>query len=149
DLTRVMTFMVGHETSARAYPEIGVPDAHHALSHHGNNKELIAKLIKVDSYNAQTFAHYLERLASPSDGDGSLLDHVTLIYGSGMSDGNRHNHHNVPTLVVGGGSGTIKGGRHLRYREDTPVTNLFLTLLTKLGVPAESIGDSSGTLAHL
>jgi hypothetical protein len=149
DLTRVMTFMVGHETSARAYPEIGVPDAHHALSHHGNNKELIAKLIKVDSYNAQTFAYYLQRLASTSDGDGSLLDHVTLIYGSGMSDGNRHNHHNVPTLVVGGGSGTIKGGRHLRYREDTPVTNLFLTLLTKLGVPAESIGDSSGTLEHL
>jgi hypothetical protein len=149
DLTRVITFMVGHETSARAYPEIGVPDAHHALSHHGNNAQLIAKLIKVDTYNAQTFGYYLEKLASTPDGDGSLLDHVTIIYGSGMSDGNRHNHHNLPTLLVGGGSGTIKGSRHLRYPEDTPVTNLFLTVLDKLGVPAESIGDSTGTVQHL
>src|SRR5258708_22003484 len=146
DLTRVITFMVGHETSARAYPEIGVPDAHHALSHHGNNAEMIAKLIKVDAYNSEMFAYYLDKLASTSDGDGSLLDHVTLMYGSGMSDGNAHNHHNVPTLLVGGG---ITGGRHLRYAEDTPITNLFLTVLDKLGVPAESVGDSTGTVQHL
>jgi hypothetical protein len=146
DLTRVITFMVGHETSARAYPEIGVPDAHHALSHHGNNAEMIAKLIKVDAYNSEMFAYYLDKLASTSDGDGSLLDHVTLMYGSGMSDGNAHNHHNVPTLLVGGG---ITGGRHLRYADDTPITNLFLTVLDKLGVPAESVGDSTGTVQHL
>jgi hypothetical protein len=146
DLTRVITFMVGHETSARAYPEIGVPDAHHALSHHGNNAEMIAKLIKVDAYNSEMFAYYLQKLASTPDGDGSLLDHVTLMYGSGMSDGNGHNHHNVPTLLVGG---TIKGGRHLRYAEDTPIANLFLTLLDKLGVPAESVGDSTGMVQHL
>ena len=146
DLTRVITFMVGHETSARAYPEIGVPDAHHALSHHGRNSEMIAKLIKIDAYHSQMFASYLTKLAATPDGDGSLLDHVNILYGSGMSDGNTHNHHNLPTLVVGGG---IKGGRHLRYEVDTPVTNLFMTMLEKVGVPAESIGDSTGTVQHL
>jgi len=146
DLTRVITFMVGHETSARAYPEIGVPDAHHALSHHGHNSEMIAKLIKVDAYNSQMFANYLTKLAATADGDGSLLDHLTLLYGSGMSDGNSHNHHNLPTLLIGDG---IKGGRHVRYPTDTPVTNLFMTMLDKVGVPAESIGDSTGTVQHL
>jgi hypothetical protein len=149
DLTRVITFMVGHETSARAYPEIGVPDAHHALSHHGNNVEMVTKLIKIDTYNVQMFAYYLEKLASTPDGDGSLLDHLTILYGSGMSDGNRHNHHNLPTLLVGGGAGAISGGRHLRFTEDTPITNLFLTILDKVGVPAGSVGDSTGQVQHL
>jgi hypothetical protein len=149
DLTRVITFMMGHETSQRAYPEIGVPDAHHALSHHGGNTDRIEKLIKVNIYHAQMFAYYLQKLASTPDGDGSLLDHVAIIYGSGMSDGNTHNHHNLPTLVAGGAAGAIKGDRHLQYAAYTPVTNLFLTLLDKLGVPAETIGDSTGRIEHL
>jgi hypothetical protein len=149
DLTRVITFMVGHETSQRAYPEIGVSDAHHPLSHHGGNREKIERLIKVNTYHATTFAYYLDKLRSTPDGDGTLLDHLTLIYGSGMSDGNLHNHHDLPTLVVGGGSGSIKGGRHLRYPARTPVTNLFLTLLDKVGVPVDTLGDSTGRLEPL
>ncbi len=149
DLTRVITFMMGHETSQRAYPEIGVADAHHPLSHHGGNREKIERLIKVNTYHTTMFAYYLEKLRATADGDGSLLDHLTLIYGSGMSDGNVHNHHDLPTLVVGGGSGTIKGGRHLRYPDRTPVTNLFLTLLDKVGVPVDTLGDSSGRLEPL
>ena len=149
DLTRVITFMVGHETSQRAYPEIGVPDAHHPLSHHGGNTEKIERLIKVNEYHAQMFAYYLERLSATRDGDGSLLDQSMIIYGSGMSDGNGHNHHNLPTLLVGGGAGRVTGGHHLRYPANTPVTNLFLTVLDKLGVPVETIGDSTGQVEHL
>jgi hypothetical protein len=148
DLTRVITFMVGHETSQRAYPEIGVPDAHHPLSHHGGNAEKIANLIKVDNYHTQMFAYYLDRMRNTPDGDGSLLDHSTLFYGSGMSDGNGHNHHNLPSLIVGGGSGTIRGGRHISFSREveTPVTNLWLDLLDTLDVPLDSFGDST---AHL
>ena len=149
DLTRVITFMVGHETSQRAYPEIGVPDAHHPLSHHGGDGGKINKLIRVNEYHARIFAYYLDRLASTADGDGSLLDSSMIIYGSGMSDGNGHNHHNLPTLVVGGGGGTITGGRHLQFASDTPVTNLFLTILDRLGVPMESFGDSTGQIKQL
>jgi uncharacterized protein DUF1552 len=144
DLTRVSTFMMSHETSQRAYPEIGVPDAHHPLSHHGGDAEKIAKLVKVNLYHARLFAYYVEKLRSTSDGEGSLLDHVTIIYGSGMSDGNTHNHHNLPTVLIGSGAGRIQGGRHLKYPPYTPVTNLFLSVLDKLGVPAETIGDSTG-----
>jgi hypothetical protein len=144
DLTRVSTFMMSHETSQRAYPEIGVPDAHHPLSHHGGDAEKIAKLVKVNLYHARLFAYYVEKLRSTSDGEGSLLDHVTIIYGSGMSDGNTHNHHNLPTVLIGSGAGRIQGGRHLKYPPSTPVTNLFLSVLDKLGVPAETIGDSTG-----
>ena len=148
DLTRVITFMVGHETSQRAYPEIGVPDAHHPLSHHGGNKAKIANLIKVNQYHAQMFAYYLGRMRDTPDGDGSLLDHATILYGSGMSDGNGHNHHNLPTVLVGGGVGTVSGGRHIQYpREtETPIANLWLNMLDKLGVPLDTFGDSSGHL---
>ena len=149
DLTRVITFMVGHETSVRAYPEIGVPDAHHALSHHGGDEVLIEKLKKVDAHLVTMFAHYVDRLASTPDGEGTLLDSVMILYGSGMSDGNRHNHHDLPTLLVGGGGGTLTGGRHLRVDPDTPNTNLFLTMLDKLGVPAEALGDSTGKLTGI
>ena len=149
DLTRVITFMVGQETSVRAYPEIGVPDAHHALSHHGGDDALIEKLKKVDAHLATMFAHYVDRLASTPDGDGTLLDSVMILYGSGMSDGNRHNHHDLPALLVGGGGGTIDGGRHVRVAPDTPNTNLFLTILDRLGVPVEALGDSTGKLATL
>ena len=149
DLTRVITFMMGHETSNRAYPEIGVPDSHHALSHHGGDKALIERLKKVDGYLTTMFAYYVDRLASTSDGDGSLLDSVMILFGSGMSDGNRHDHHDLPTLLVGGGGGAMRGGRHIRVAPDTPNTNLFLTMLDKLGVPAETMGDSTGRLELL
>jgi hypothetical protein len=148
DLTRVITFMVGHETSQRAYPEIGVPDAHHPLSHHGGSAEKIEKLIKVNRYHTEMFAYYISRLRNTADGDGSLLDHSTILYGSGMSDGNGHNHHNLPTMLVGGGAGTINGGRHINFprEKEIPVTNLFLDMLNKLDVPLDTFGDSTGNL---
>jgi hypothetical protein len=149
DLTRVITFMVGHETSQRAYPEIGVPDAHHPLSHHGGDADKIRKLMKVNRYHAQVLGYYLEKLRATRDGDGTLLDHLTLLYGSGMSDGNSHNHHNLPTLVIGGGAGHLKGGRHLRYPDGLPITNLFTALLDHLGVPVETLGDSTGRIEYL
>ena len=148
DLTRVITFMVGHETSQRAYPEIGVPDAHHPLSHHGGSAEKIEKLIRVNGYHAEMFAYYLDRMKNTPDSEGSLLDNSTILYGSGMSDGNGHNHHNLPTLIVGGGTGSIKGNRHLLYprEQETPITNLFLDLLEKFDIPLESFGDSTRNL---
>ena len=146
DLTRVITFMMGHETSNRAYPKIGVPDSHHALSHHGGDKALIEKLKKVDGHLTAMFSHYVDRLAATPDGDGSLLDSAMILFGSGMSDGNRHNHHDLPTLLVGGGAGQIAGGRHVRVAPDTPNTNLFLTMLDTLGVPTDTLGDSTGRL---
>jgi len=148
DLTRVITFMVGHETSQRAYPEIGVPDAHHPLSHHGGSAEKIEKLIRVNGYHAEMFAYYLDRMKNTPDSEGSLLDNSTILYGSGMSDGNGHNHHNLPTLIVGGGTGSIKGNRHLLYprEQETPITNLFLDMLEKFDIPLESFGDSTGNL---
>ena len=149
DLTRVITFMMGHETSNRAYPEIGVPDSHHALSHHGGDKALIDRLKKVDGHLTAMFAYYVDRLASTPDGDGSLLDSVMILFGSGMSDGNRHNHHDLPTLLVGGGAGAITGGRHIRVAPDTPNANLFLTMLDTLGVPTDTMGDSTGRLDSL
>ena len=149
DLTRVITFMMGHETSNRAYPEIGVPDSHHALSHHGGDKALIERLKKVDAHLTTMFAYYVNRLASTPDGDGSLLDSVMILFGSGMSDGNRHNHHDLPTLLVGGGAGAITGGRHIRVAPDTPNANLFLTMLDTLGVPTDTMGDSTGRLDSL
>ena len=149
DLTRIITFMVGHETGARSYPEIGVVEPHHPLSHHGRNPDKMQKLAKVDAYHVKTFAYYLEKLAATPDGDGSLLDHVMILYGCGMSDGSRHDHHNLPLLLAGGGAGSLKAGRHIRYPHETPVTNLYLTLLDKLGVPTEAMGDSTGKVEHL
>ena len=149
DLTRVITFMMGHETSVRAYPEIGVPDAHHALSHHGGDQALIERLKKVDEYLTTMVAHYVDRLAATPDGDGTLLDSVMIMFGSGMSDGNRHDHHDLPTVLVGGGAGQLKGGRQIRVEADTPNTNLFLTMLDKLGVPTDELGDSTGKLTGL
>ena len=136
--------MLGHETSNRAYPEIGVPDAHHALSHHGGDKVLIERLKKVDHHLAEMFGYYIDRLASTPDGDGTLLDSAMVMYGSGLSDGNRHNHHDLPTLLVGGAGGRLAGGRHVQVAKDTPNTNLFLAMLDKLGLPLETMGDSTG-----
>jgi hypothetical protein len=149
DLTRVITFMMTPELSARTYPEIAVPEPHHALSHHQNRPENLEKLTKLQTYHAGLLSYYLAKLKATPDGEGSLLDHLTLLYGSGMSDSNVHDIHGLPVVLIGGGSGRLQGGRHLRYAAGTPLTNLYLTLLNKLGVAVERVGNSNGQLEHL
>ena len=149
DLTRVITFMIGKELSNRTFPEIDVPDPHHPLSHHRNNPESLQKLTKINTLHAQLLAYYLEKLRATPDGDGSLLDQMTIIYGSGMSNSNLHIPLGLPILLVGGGAGQLTGGRHVRYAEGTPLANLYMTVVNKLGVPVERVGDSTGELTHL
>jgi hypothetical protein len=149
DLTRVITFMYGREQTGRPYPQIGIPEPHHSLTHHQNDPVKMEKCTIIQKYHVKLFAAYLERLRATPDGDGSLLDHVILLYGSGISNSDRHTHGPLPTLLLGGGAGTIKGGRHLVYPDDTPLTNLQLTLLDKMGVPAENLGDSTGQFREL
>ena len=145
DTTRVITFQIGREQSGATYPQIGVSDSHHPISHHGGDEQKIASLRKINAYHASLFAYYLDRLAETPDGDGSLLDHVVILYGSAISEGNRHDIRNLPILLAGGGAGRIRSGRHVRYAEGTQrLTNLQLTLLNTLGVPAEKFGDSTG-----
>jgi hypothetical protein len=149
DLTRVTTFMYGREQSGRPYPQIGIPEPHHQLTHHQNDPVKMEKCAKIQTYHVKLFADYVEKLRSTSDGDGSLLDHVILLYGGGISNSDRHTHGPLPTLVVGGGAGTIKGGLHLVCPDRTPLTNLQLTLLGSLGVPTEKLGDSTGQFKEL
>ncbi len=149
DMTRVGTFMLSREVSGRAYPEIGVPDSHHGCSHHQNDPAKLEKLAKINTFHMQQFAYFLDKLQSTPDGDGTLLDHSMLIYGSGISDGNIHFHMDLPVVMVGGGGGTLKGGRHLRYANDEPLTNLYVSVLGKLGIPVEQFGDSTGKLEYL
>ena len=149
DLTRVITFMYGREQGGRPYPQIGVPEPHHSLTHHQNDPVKMEKCTTIQKYHVRLFADYLEKLRATPDGDGSLLDHMILLYGSGISNSDRHTHGPLPTLLVGGGAGTLKGGRHLVYPDDTPLTNLQLTLLDKLGVAAEKLGDSTGQFKEL
>ena len=149
DLTRVATFMIGKEVSGRSYPQIGVPDGHHACSHHQNDPAKLEKLAKINRYHMEHFAYFLDKLRNTPDGDGSLLDHSIFVYGSGISDGNIHFHLDLPTLVVGGGAGTLKGGQHLRYKNDTPLANLYVSVLDKLGLPMDQFGDSTGKLDYL
>ena len=149
DLTRVITFMMGKELSSRSYPEIGVPEGHHALSHHENDVAKLTKLSNLNRYHVELLAYYVDKLRSTPDGDGSLLDQVTIMYGSGMGNSNLHDPHGLPMLLLGGGAGQIKGGRHIRYPDGTPLTNLQLTVLQRLGVPAERLGDSTGELQGL
>ncbi len=144
DLTRVITFMMGREVSSRTYPELGVPEAHHPLSHHEYIKEKIDLMAKINAYHTSLFAEYLGKLRATADGDGSLLDHMMLIYGCGMSDSNAHSPVNVPVLVMGGANGRLKGGRHVKYENDPPLANLMVTLLHKLDVPVERLGNSDG-----
>jgi uncharacterized protein DUF1552 len=146
DLTRVVSFMLGKEQSARPYPQIGVPEAHHPLSHHNDIPELIAHMSKINRYHTQLFSQYLAKLRATPDGDGSLLDHMTILYGSGISNSTRHSGDNLPLLVVGGGSGTLKGGRHLAYKDKPTMANLLVTLMDKMGAPVEKIGGSTGKL---
>ena len=149
DLTRVVTFLLTPELTAQTYPQIGVPDPHHALSHHENNPESLAKLVKVGTYHTTLFSYYLEKLRATPDGDGSLLDQVMVVYGSGMSNSNLHNIQKLPILLAGGGAGQLRGNRHLRYADETPLTNLYLTLLDKMDVRVDRFGDSSGRLEGL
>ena len=149
DLTRVSTFMMSREGANRPYLNLGVPEAHHGLSHHGEKADALEKLARIDLYHVQLFGYYLEKLRAARDGDGSLLDHSLIMLGSGISDGNIHSHRGLPALVAGGGGGELKGGRHIVYPRDTPLTNLQLTLLDKVGVPLESFGDSTGRLVDL
>jgi hypothetical protein len=146
DLTRVATFMLGREFSGVTYPQIGVPDAHHPITHHQQEPEKIVKVAKINAYQVTKFAYLLERMRATPDGDGSLLDHATLIYGTGMGDCNAHDPRNIPVLLAGGGAGHLKGGRHIRYPKETPLANLHLTLLDKFGVPLDRIGDSTGRI---
>jgi len=149
DLTRVITFMYGREQTGRPYPQIGVPEPHHPVTHHQNDPVKMEKCTRIQRHHIALFAEYLEKLRNTSDGDGSLLDHVILLYGAGICNSDRHTHGPLPTLLVGGGAGALKGGRHLVYPEHTPLTNLQLTLLNKLGVPAEKLGDSTGQFREL
>lgn len=146
DLTRVITFMMGREKTDRPFGEIGIPDAHHPLTHHSGDAEKIAKVVKIETLQSDLFSYYLKKLQSTPDGDGSLLDHMLLTFGSGISDGNQHSVRNLPLLVFGAGDGQIKGGRHLVYQADTPIANFYLTLVDKMGLPLERFGDSTGKL---
>jgi len=146
DLTRVISFMIGKEQSARPYPQIGVPEAHHPLSHHNDIPELIAHMSKINRYHTQLFSQYLAKLRATPDGDGSLLDHMTIMYGSGISNSTRHSGENLPLLVVGGGGGRLKGGRHLTYSDKPTIANLLVTLMDKMDVPVDHLGGSTGRL---
>jgi hypothetical protein len=148
DLTRVTTMMIGREGSLRTYGEIGVPDPHHPLTHHRENPDWVEKVTKVNTHHMELFAKFVKKLKETPDGDGTLLERTMIVYGSGIADGNRHTHEDLPVLLVGGGK-TFPGGRHLAYARDTPITNLYLTLLDRMGVPVETIGDSTGRVEQL
>ncbi len=149
DMTRVSTMVVAREGSVRTYGEIGIPDPHHPLSHHRGNPEWIEKLARINRYHIELFGYFLQKMDSIQDGDGTLLDHSMIVYGSAISDGNQHSHNNLPALLAGGGSGCLKPGRHIVYKPETPMANLYLTLLDRVGVKPEAIGDSTGKLEHL
>lgn len=149
DITRVITFQLARETSNRTYPEIGVSDPHHPLTHHGNDPEKIAKVAKINQFHVSLFAEFLEKLQSTREGNGSLLDHSLYLYGSGMGNPNVHDHTNLPILVAGGAAGKMRGGRHIKFDKPTPLSNLHLTLLNKVGVERESFADSQGQMDEL
>ncbi len=149
DITRVITFQLARETSNRTYPEIGVSDPHHPLTHHGNDPEKVAKVALINRFHVSLFAEFLDRLSKTPEADGSLLDHCLYLYGSGMGNPNLHDHKNLPILVAGGGAGKMRGGRHIRFDQPTPLANLHLTLLDKVGVQLERFADSQGTIREL
>ena len=149
DLTRVSTFMVGNAGSNRSFPFIDVPEGHHSLSHHQNKAETLEKIKKINLFHMQQFAYFLQRLKSIQEGEGTLLDNCAIVYGSAISDGNRHNHNDLPVILAGKAGGTIQTGRHIVYEDDTPMNNLFLSLLDRQGVEVATLGDSSGRLKGL
>ena len=149
DITRVVTFQLTRELSNRTYPEIGVPDPHHPTSHHGNDPEKVAKIAKINTFHVSLWSDFLQKLKATPEGDGTLLDNTVYLYGSGMGNPSLHDHVNLPILVAGGASTGMKGGRHIRYREGTPLGNLHLTLLDKVGVRLDQFGDSNGRVDNL
>ncbi|MDQ6677296.1 MAG: DUF1552 domain-containing protein [Acidobacteriota bacterium] len=149
DMTRVISFMMAREGSNRSYRSIGIADGHHSVTHHQNDPEKIAKTIKIDELHVKTFSYLVNKMDATKDGDGTLLDHSLLLYGSSISDGNAHTHHDLPLVLVGGAGCNIKGGRHIRYPKETPMNNLLLTMLDKAGVQTETLGDATGKLQQL
>jgi hypothetical protein len=149
DVTRISTMVVGREGSVRAYPEIGVPDGHHPLTHHQGNQEMLAKVRQINELHSRLFAEFLVKLKNTPEGDSNLLDQSMIVYGSGLADGNGHTHDQLPTLLAGRGGGFVSPGRHIIYQRETPVTNLFATMIERIGVRAEHVGDSTGRLDDL
>ena len=149
DVTRVITFQLAREASTRTYPEAGVTDPHHPTSHHGNNPDKIAKIAKINQFHVSLFAYFLEKMKSTREGNGTLLDHSLYLYGSGMGNPNVHDHVNLPIIVAGGGAGKLKGGRHIKYAKPTPLANVHLTLLDKVGVRLDSFADSQGKIEEM
>ncbi|WP_037229429.1 DUF1552 domain-containing protein [Rhodopirellula baltica] len=149
DITRVVSFQLAREASTRTYPEIGVPDPHHPVTHHGRDPEKLAKVAKINQFHVSLFADFLKRMKEVPEGDGTLLDHSLYMYGSGMGDPDAHDHSNLPILVAGGAAENMRGNRHLRFKAPEPLSNLHLTLLNKVGVPLESFADSTGTVDDL
>jgi hypothetical protein len=149
DSTRIATFMIAHDGSNRSYPFVGVPEGHHDLSHHGGQAEKKAKIARINRFHLEQFAYFLERLRSIREGAGTLLDQCQIVYGSGISDGNRHWHHDLPVLLAGRAGGTLRPGRHVRYDEETPMTNLYRAMLERMGTPVAQLGDSTGVLSGL
>jgi hypothetical protein len=149
DMTRIITLMIGREGSGRAYREIGISDSHHPLTHHRNNPDMVEKVTQINVYHMQQFAYFLGKLKSIKDGDGTLLDQSMIVYGSGLSDGNRHQHDYLPVVLAGRGGGTVKPGRHVVYPAETPMANLYVAMLDRMGVKRESFGDSKEELDQL
>jgi Protein of unknown function (DUF1552) len=147
--TRVITLLLATEQSTRPYREIGVAEGHHGLTHHQGDKEKIEKVTQINVFHAQQFAYLLQKLKSTPDGDGTLLDHSMIVYGSGLSDGNRHLHENLPTVLAGRGCGTLRPGRYVKYPTETPMANFFVAMLDRMGVPVEKFGDSTGEIGYL
>ena len=149
DLTRVMTFLVTHEGTSRSYRELGISDGHHPLTHHRNQEELMEKVAQINHYHVKQFAGWVEKLKSIKEGDGNLLDNMMVVYGAGLSDGNRHLHEDLPTILLGKGGGTIKSGRRIVARRETPMCNLFLSMMDRMGVRMDHFGDATGKLEGL
>jgi hypothetical protein len=147
DLTRVVSFPFANDGSNRPYPMLGVPEGHHELSHHQNDPKKHEKIKKINRFHIEQLAYVLGKLRSVKEGDKTLLDQVMVVYGSGIGDGNRHNHDELPILLAGHGGGTVKCGRHLKFAKDTPLMNLYLAMFDRLGCPTKSFGDSTGVLA--
>jgi len=146
DTTRLSTLMLAHDGSNRSFPELGVPDAHHSLSHHQSDPQKLAKIAKIDHFYLRQFGYFLDKMKSVKEGDSTLLDNSMIVFGGGIGDGNRHNHDNLPILLAGRAGGTLTMGRRMVLSAETPMTNLYLSLLDRLGVPAEKVGDSTGKL---
>lgn len=149
DLTRISTFMICREGSTRTYREIGVSDAHHPLTHHRGNPEWIEKVAKINAFHLEQFAYFVGKLKATPDGDGTLLDRMMVVYGSGLADGNQHTHNDLPVAIAGGGNGALRPGRHVRYPKETPMTNLYVAMLDHMGITPQHMGDSTGELQHL